>query len=73
MNTTVLETPFTPLQAELLKVCNRRVTDEQLMEIKDMIGKYFMDQAVALATKAADEKGYTAETYKEWLEKESEE
>ncbi len=68
MKTSTLETPFTPLQAEILKVCNKRVTDEQLIEIKNLIGKYFMNKAVESASKAAEEKGYTDETYKQWLE-----
>ncbi|GBL35888.1 hypothetical protein EMGBS15_14830 [Filimonas sp.] len=69
MNTTVLETPFTPLQAELLKVCNRRVTDEQLMEIKDMISKYFCDKMTQAADKAWVEKGYNEDTINKWLNK----
>jgi len=51
MNTQLLETPFTPLQVELLKVCNRHVSDQQLNEIKDMIGQYFMKNAIELVTR----------------------
>jgi len=71
MNTQLLETPFTPLQVELLKVCNRHVSDQQLNEIKDMIGQYFMKNAIELATRIGEEKGFTDETYRSWLDEDN--
>jgi predicted transcriptional regulator len=62
-----LETPFTPLQLELLKVCNAKVTDIQLIEIKNMIGAYFLNNAIESATEVSKEKGYTESDYRNWV------
>jgi hypothetical protein len=49
------------LQIELLKVFSRNVSDEDVLEIKRMLTRYFADKAIQEANKVWDEKGWTAE------------
>lgn len=53
--------PLTNVQLELLKVFAMGVSDEELLEIRRMLARYFMQKAVNGATKIWEEKGYTAE------------
>lgn len=53
--------PFTNLQLELLKIYARRVEEQDLLEIKRLLGQYFADKASDLADKIWEEKGLTAE------------
>ena len=60
-------TKFTNLQLELLKLYSMNLTDEELMEIKSLLAKYFMKKAIAGANQVWDEKGYSNELMDEWL------
>ncbi len=60
-------TKFTPLQLELLKVYAMDLPEESLIEIKDMLGKYFLQHLSTLATKTSIQKGYTAQDFNNWL------
>ena len=53
--------PFTDLQLELLKLYARKVSEQDLLQIKQMLGQYFADKASDLADKVWDEKGLTEE------------
>lgn len=53
--------PFTNLQLELLKLYARKVSEQDLLEIKTLLAQYFMDKATDLADKVWDEKGLTEE------------
>jgi hypothetical protein len=53
--------PLSNLQSELLKLYAKGVTEEELMDIRKMLAKYFMERAVQGATKIWDEKDYNAE------------
>jgi alkylhydroperoxidase/carboxymuconolactone decarboxylase family protein YurZ len=53
--------PLTNVQLELLKVFALGVTDEEVLEIRRMLARYFMQKAVTGATKVWEERGYTAE------------
>ena len=61
-------TRFTPLQQELLKLYSRKVSEEDLIAIKDMIGKYFLDKLQKEVDQAVERKGYTQDDFDEWLE-----
>lgn len=54
------------LQMELLKVFNRDVPDEQVMDIRNLLSEYFLNKADEEIEWLEKEKGYTAETYKQW-------
>lgn len=53
--------PFTNLQLELLRLYARKITEQDLLQIKTMLAQYFMDKASDLADKVWDEKGLTEE------------
>lgn len=60
-------TRFTPLQQELLTLFGREVSEEDLIAIKDMIGKYFLEKLQHAVDTGVEEKGYTQQDFDEWL------
>jgi len=57
-----LQLPLNPAQHELLKMFERKkVTDEDLVQIKRLIARYFAEKAMDLADKVWEEKGWTEE------------
>ena len=56
-----------PLQLEMLKLFSRKVDNNDLMEIKRMIVKYFAEKAIREADEVWEEKGWTNETMEEFL------
>ncbi len=61
MTTKVLKQPFSNLQLELLKLYSRPIPDEDLLQIKRLIGQYLADKASDLADEVWDKKGLTEE------------
>lgn len=59
---------LTNLQTELLKLYALDVEEAHLLKIRTMLGQYFAQEAVALADKAWDERGYTNESMLEWVQ-----
>lgn len=60
-------TKFTALQQELLKLFGREVPEEDLIAIKDMIGKYFLEKLQRKVDAGVNEKGYTQQDFDSWL------
>ncbi|HEY9340557.1 MAG TPA: hypothetical protein VIQ23_03185 [Hanamia sp.] len=60
-------TKFTALQQELLKLFGREVSEEDLIAIKDMIGKYFLEKLQHKVDAGVKEKGYTQQDFDSWL------
>jgi hypothetical protein len=60
-------TKLTNLQLEVLKLFGRNVSDNELLDIKRLIGQYFAEKASDRADRIAEEKGYTNETFENWL------
>ncbi len=54
---TTIQQPFSNVQLELLKLFASNVPDEDLLEIKSVLSKYFFEKAKDAADKAWDEKG----------------
>lgn len=63
-------TKFTNVQLELLKLYGREVTDEELLDIKQLLSDYFMGKAIDRADKIAVDKGYTQDTFDSWRNEE---
>ncbi|MEL6721355.1 MAG: hypothetical protein AAFP82_21830 [Bacteroidota bacterium] len=63
--------PLTSLQLELLKIYSFGIKDEQLLEIKQLLVRYFADKATEEADRLWDEKGWTNDTMRGWLKDES--
>lgn len=62
-----IPTKFTPLQQELLKLYGNNIAEEDLIAIKDLIGKYFFDKLQDKVNKAVERFGYTQEDFDNWL------
>jgi len=55
------------LQLELLKVYSFNPSEEDLLEIKEMLAKYFADKLVANVNTAIKEKNITDKDLESWL------
>ncbi len=64
--------PLSNLQQELLKLYASNVSEADLLAIKRFLAKYFAEKAIAQADKIWDEKGYTNETMRNWLNEDHE-
>ena len=62
-----LNKPLTKLQIELLKIYSFDIKDEQLIDIKEILSRYFAGKASDEMDKLWDEKGWTNSTMDEWL------
>ena len=68
---TAVQKPMSNIQLELLKVFSTNISDEEVLEIKQILAEYFMNKAINEADKIAKERGYIAETMREWLNDEN--
>jgi hypothetical protein len=57
---------LTNLQIELIKLFEYQVEDSQLLEIKDMLARYFAAEATKEMDKLWQQNDWTNETMKEW-------
>lgn len=62
-----LKTPLNKAQLELLKLFGRISNEEELNEIKTLIGQYYAKKATDKADKLWEERSYTQETMNQWL------
>jgi hypothetical protein len=58
---------LTNLQLELLKLFQFQLNDDQLVEIKNLLSRYFAERASNAMDKLWEEKGWTNETMENWL------
>lgn len=54
--------PLSNLQLELLKLYSKGITEEELLDIRRMLARYFMERAISGATKIWKDKGYSSES-----------
>lgn len=67
-----VQAPLSNLQQELLKLYASNVSETDLLAIKRFLARFFAEKAIAEADKIWDEKGYTNETMKNWLNEDNE-
>ena len=60
-------TKFTALQHELLRLYSMNLSEEELLEIKKMLGQYFWDKLQRKVTEASEKQGYTQDDFDAWL------
>lgn len=65
---TNLETPFSNVQLELLKLFAHNLPEEHLAELKILMAKFLLEKARSKADKIWEEKGYNEETLKKLLD-----
>ena len=58
--------PLTNLQLELLKLYANQLPEEQLVEIKMLLGKYFAQKATEAMGKTWQEQQLTPDDMKQW-------
>jgi hypothetical protein len=59
---------LTNVQVELIKMFNRQVPEEQLLEIKNLLAKYFAEIATRKMDRLWVENDWSDDTMEEWLE-----
>jgi hypothetical protein len=64
-------TKFTPLQLELLKLYSVNPTEEELIEIKDLLAKFFLKKAVKSIGEIEASRGTTNDDLDKLLEDEN--
>lgn len=67
MSSRNLATPFTNLQAELLRLFATELPDEHLRELKKIIAQFLLEKARDKADQIWDERGYTQQTIERLL------
>lgn len=65
--TAIAQPGLTNMQLELLKVFRYSLPDSQLLEIRDLLARYFAEKASDEMDRLWDENGWTNETMKSWL------
>lgn len=66
MKTLEVPAPLSNLQQELLKLYAANVSDEDLYQIKLMIGNYFAEKASNAMDHFLEENNIAIETYNQW-------
>lgn len=61
---------LTNLQRELLKLFAQQVSEEDLQNIRILIGQYFAQRLTRLADQAWEQQGWAAQTMHDWLNEE---
>jgi predicted transcriptional regulator len=67
MTATAIKQPLTSLQQELLELYAHHTSDTELHDIKRMLANYFAQKAMDEMDEIWEEKGYSEETMKEWV------
>ncbi len=67
-----VQAPLSNLQKELLKLYTSNISEADLLTIKRFLAKFFAEKAIAEADKIWDEKGYSNDTMKNWLNEDNE-
>lgn len=63
--------PFTNAQLEILKLFSKEMNEQDLIELKTLLGKFYAKKASDLADKIWEERGYTQTDMDKWLHEKS--
>lgn len=63
---TIKKLRMTNLQLELIKIFSYELNDSQVVEIKDMLSKYFANKATQEVDKLWEENNWSDETMDQW-------
>jgi hypothetical protein len=67
----VLNYPLTNVQIELMKLFNTNLSEDELVELKRVLSRFFADKAIAKADVIWDEKRLSDEDMDKWLNEKS--
>jgi hypothetical protein len=59
-------TKLTPLQLELLRIFSRNPSEQELLDIKNLIARYYAEKASDEMDRIWEQRGYTNETMEQW-------
>jgi hypothetical protein len=59
--------PLSNLQLELLKLYSTNLSQDDIIELRRILARYFAQKAIRQADKIWDEKGLSDEDMKNWL------
>ena len=59
--------PLSNIQQELLKLYASNISEEDLLNVKRYLAKYFANKAIGDADEIWDKKGYSNTTMDQWL------
>ena len=62
-----LNKPFTNIQTELLKLYSTNISEKDLLELKDVIAKFYAEKSINYANKSWEEKKLTNKDMDNWL------
>ena len=68
---TGLNFPLSNIQMELIKLYSTSLSDKDLVELKDVLAKYFAEKAISKANEIWDQKGLTNDDMDKWLNENS--
>ena len=63
---TTIHAPLSNLQLELVKLFRYELPDEQLLEIRRLLARYFAQKVTDEMSQLWEEKGWSDETIEEW-------
>ena len=67
----VVNYPLSNVQIELMKLFSTNLSDEELMELKDMLAKFYADKATSQADTIWNKRGLSNEDMDKWLNQQS--
>lgn len=67
----VLNYPLTNGQIELMKLFRTNLSEQELLDLKNLLAKFYADKAINQADKIWDEKKLSDEDMDNWLKKKS--
>jgi hypothetical protein len=67
----VINYPLSNVQIELMKLFSTNLSDKELIELKDLLSRFYADKAISQADEIWDKKGLSNEDMEKWLNKNS--
>lgn len=66
-----LKLPLSNVQIELMKLYSTNLSDNEIMELKDVLANFFGNKAIEKANQIWDERGLSNEDMDKWLNQKS--
>ncbi|MBC7587659.1 MAG: hypothetical protein H7178_04800 [Chitinophagaceae bacterium] len=66
-----LKLPLSNVQIELMKLYSTNLSDNEIMELKDVLANFFGNKAIEKANQIWDERGLNNEDMDKWLNQKS--
>jgi len=67
----ILNYPLSNVQVELMKLFSTNLSDKELIELKDLLARFYADKASAKADAIWDKKGLSDDDMDKWLNQKS--